>query len=43
MAGGLTLAAAMPHARVLTLRGAGHMLMSERPDEVLAAVRSFAA
>jgi pimeloyl-ACP methyl ester carboxylesterase len=25
----------------VTLKGAGHMLMSERPDEVLAAVREF--
>ena len=36
---GLELAAALPNARVITLKGAGHMLMSERPDEVLAAVR----
>jgi pimeloyl-ACP methyl ester carboxylesterase len=38
---GLALAKALPHARVVTLAGAGHMLMSERPDEVLAAVRDF--
>ena len=38
---GLELAAALPNARVVTLKGAGHMLMSERPDEVLAAVREF--
>jgi pimeloyl-ACP methyl ester carboxylesterase len=38
---GLELAAALPNARVITLKGAGHMLMSERPDEVLAAVREF--
>jgi pimeloyl-ACP methyl ester carboxylesterase len=38
---GMELAAALPNARVVTLKGAGHMLMSERPDEVLAAVREF--
>jgi pimeloyl-ACP methyl ester carboxylesterase len=42
-AGGRQLAAALPNARVVTLPGAGHMLLSERPDEVLAAVRNFAA
>jgi pimeloyl-ACP methyl ester carboxylesterase len=40
---GTKLAAALPKARVVTLKDAGHMLMSERPDEVLAAVRDFAA
>ncbi len=40
---GLELAKALPNARVVTLKGAGHMLMSERPDEVLAAVRKMAA
>jgi pimeloyl-ACP methyl ester carboxylesterase len=40
---GRELAAALPRARVVTLAGAGHMLMSERPDEVLAALREFAA
>jgi pimeloyl-ACP methyl ester carboxylesterase len=40
---GLDLAKALPNARVVTLKGAGHMLMSERPDEVLAAVRALAA
>jgi pimeloyl-ACP methyl ester carboxylesterase len=39
---GRELAAALPNARVVTLSGAGHMLMSERPDEVLAAIRDFA-
>src|SRR5712691_9391195 len=39
---GRALAAVLPRARVITLAGAGHMLMSERPDEVLAAVRDFA-
>jgi pimeloyl-ACP methyl ester carboxylesterase len=39
---GRELAAALPDARVVILKGAGHMLMSERPDEVLAALREFA-
>lgn len=39
---GLQLAAALSDARVVTLAGAGHMLMSERPDEVLAAIRHLA-
>jgi len=39
---GRELAAAIPGARVTVLPGAGHMLMSERPDEVLAAVRHLA-
>ena len=36
---GKTLAAAIPHARTVVLPGAGHMLMAERPDELLAALR----
>jgi pimeloyl-ACP methyl ester carboxylesterase len=36
---GRELSAALPNARVVTLKGAGHMLMAERPDEVLAALR----
>ena len=36
---GRELAAALRNARVVALEGAGHMLMSERPDEVLDAVR----
>ena len=40
--GGLELAAALPNARVVALKGAGHMLMSERPDEVLDALRGLA-
>jgi pimeloyl-ACP methyl ester carboxylesterase len=40
---GRALAAALPNARVVVLAGAGHMLMSERPDEVLAALRDLAA
>ena len=39
---GRELAAALPDARVVALKGAGHMLMSERPDEVLGALREFA-
>jgi pimeloyl-ACP methyl ester carboxylesterase len=38
---GRELAAALPNARVIVLKGAGHMLIGERPDEVLAAVRGF--
>jgi pimeloyl-ACP methyl ester carboxylesterase len=43
LAGGRKLAAALSQARVVTLKAAGHMLMSERPDEVLAAVQDIAA
>jgi pimeloyl-ACP methyl ester carboxylesterase len=39
---GRALAAALPNARVVTLAGAGHMLMNERPDEVLNALRELA-
>jgi pimeloyl-ACP methyl ester carboxylesterase len=39
---GRALAAALPDARVVTLAGAGHMLMSEHPDEVLAALQRLA-
>ena len=35
---GKALAAAIPNARTAVLKGAGHMLMSERPDELLAAL-----
>jgi pimeloyl-ACP methyl ester carboxylesterase len=35
---GKALASAIPHARTVVLRGAGHMMMSERPDELLAAL-----
>jgi pimeloyl-ACP methyl ester carboxylesterase len=37
---GKALAAAIPHARTVMLRGAGHMMMSERPDELLAALKA---
>jgi pimeloyl-ACP methyl ester carboxylesterase len=40
--GGMDLAAAIPRAKVVVLKGAGHMLMGERPDEVLHAVKDFA-
>ncbi len=36
---GKALAAAIPNARTVVLAGAGHMLMTERPDELLAALR----
>jgi pimeloyl-ACP methyl ester carboxylesterase len=39
---GRELAAAMPSAHVVVLEGGGHMLMSERPDEVLAALKGLA-
>jgi pimeloyl-ACP methyl ester carboxylesterase len=38
---GMQLAAASPNARIVALKGAGHMLLSERPDGVLDAVRDF--
>jgi pimeloyl-ACP methyl ester carboxylesterase len=36
---GRALAAAIPNARTVVLSGAGHMLMTERPDELLSAIR----
>jgi len=36
---GKTLAAATPNARTVVLPGAGHMMMVEAPDELLAALR----
>lgn len=39
--GGAELAAALPNARVVVLKSAGHLLMSERPDEVLQALRDI--
>lgn len=36
---GKALAAAIPHAKTIVLPGAGHMMMVERPDELLAALR----
>jgi pimeloyl-ACP methyl ester carboxylesterase len=37
--GGKALAAALPNSRIVVLRGAGHMMMVEQPDELLAALR----
>jgi pimeloyl-ACP methyl ester carboxylesterase len=37
---GKVLAAAVPNARIVILSGAGHMMMSERPDELLAALKN---
>ena len=39
---GKTLAAATPNARTVVLPGAGHMMMVEQPDELLAALRAIA-
>jgi pimeloyl-ACP methyl ester carboxylesterase len=36
---GKALAAALPNAHTVILPGAGHMMMAERPDEVLAALQ----
>jgi pimeloyl-ACP methyl ester carboxylesterase len=36
---GKTLAAALPNSRTVVLPGAGHMMMAERPDELLAALQ----
>ena len=36
---GKALGAAIPNARTVVLPGAGHMMMSERPDELLAALK----
>jgi pimeloyl-ACP methyl ester carboxylesterase len=36
---GKTLAAALPNSRTVVLHGAGHMMMVERPDELLAALQ----
>ncbi|MGY8666777.1 alpha/beta hydrolase [Bradyrhizobium sp. UFLA05-109] len=36
---GKALAAAMAHAKTVVVPGAGHMIMAERPDELLAALR----
>jgi pimeloyl-ACP methyl ester carboxylesterase len=38
--GGKAVAAAIANCRLALIEGAGHMLMSERPDDVLAALRS---
>jgi pimeloyl-ACP methyl ester carboxylesterase len=36
---GKALAAALPNSRTVVLSGAGHMMMTERPDDLLAALR----
>jgi pimeloyl-ACP methyl ester carboxylesterase len=36
---GKALATVLPNSRTITLRGAGHMMMAERPDELLAALQ----
>jgi pimeloyl-ACP methyl ester carboxylesterase len=36
---GKMLAAALPNSRTVVLPGAGHMMMVERPDELLAALQ----
>jgi pimeloyl-ACP methyl ester carboxylesterase len=36
---GKALAAALPNSRTIVLPGAGHMMMAERPDELLAALQ----
>jgi pimeloyl-ACP methyl ester carboxylesterase len=38
--GGKAIAGALPDCRLTMIEGAGHMLMSERPDDVLAALRA---
>jgi pimeloyl-ACP methyl ester carboxylesterase len=38
--GGKAVAAAIANGRLALIEGAGHMLMSERPDDVLAALRN---
>jgi pimeloyl-ACP methyl ester carboxylesterase len=37
---GKALAAALPNSRTIVLSGAGHMMMVERPDELLAALQA---
>ncbi|MFL6826866.1 MAG: alpha/beta fold hydrolase [Bradyrhizobium sp.] len=37
--GGKALAAALSNSRIVVLPGAGHMMMAERPDELLAALQ----
>jgi pimeloyl-ACP methyl ester carboxylesterase len=41
--GGRALAALIAGARTIVLPGAGHMLMTERPDEVLEALKASVA
>jgi pimeloyl-ACP methyl ester carboxylesterase len=37
---GRKLASAIPGARVIEIPGAGHMMMTEKPDETLDALRT---
>ncbi|MCK1357720.1 alpha/beta hydrolase [Bradyrhizobium sp. 199] len=37
---GKALAAAIPHAKTVVVPGAGHMIMAERPDELLMALKA---
>ena len=37
---GKALASAIPQARTVVLKSAGHMMMAERPDELLAALKA---
>jgi pimeloyl-ACP methyl ester carboxylesterase len=37
---GKALASTIPHARTVVLKSAGHMMMAERPDELLAALKA---
>jgi pimeloyl-ACP methyl ester carboxylesterase len=37
---GKALAAAVPNARTVVLAGAGHMMMAERPDQLLEALKN---
>jgi pimeloyl-ACP methyl ester carboxylesterase len=37
---GKALASALANARTIVLPGAGHMMMAERPDELLAALQN---
>jgi len=36
---GKALATAIPHAKTVVVPGAGHIIMAERPDELLAALK----
>jgi pimeloyl-ACP methyl ester carboxylesterase len=40
---GKTLASALPNSRTVVIPGAGHMMMVERPDELLAALQGYRA
>src|SRR5216683_3323404 len=40
---GKALASALPNSRTVVISGAGHMMMVERPDELLAALQGYRA